>query len=321
MELAEKSKKMKQEIASARKKAVFARSVYNRSFVSPDDALPALVSSFRMLKRAVEATGDGDGELREIDEASTSQLSLILGFHEKYQAGLPTDFSRKHLDKSIEAVHRLTARLTKYRLSRLADRRERLVARSLHAIVIGGFVLLFGVTAVGLVLGFSHPDYDEGLYAEYYRKSNFKGQYFKTLDHQIDFQWGEDSPMKGMPRDKFSIRWEGCVRVESSDGMFITAAADDDIRVIINAETVIDTWDAEGYKDATAEKKLGPGVHPIELQYRERGDDAYVFLGWTPDGSNPVAIPPENLLPKRLNIGGRGINPDCPPMPKKKKKQ
>ena len=99
--------------------------------------------------------------------------------------------------------------------------------------------------------------------------------------------------------------------------MALNVKADDNIRVILDGDTVIDSWKAPQKNQTYHTPILESGIYPIELQYEENVGPASVFLGWKhKDDEEIKPIPPKYLLPRKLNMGGGGINSDCPEMPR-----
>jgi len=53
-----------------------------------------------------------------------------------------------------------------------------------------------------------------GLKGQYYANASFQGKPVATrVDKQINFDWGAASPVPGVPRNSFSVRWTGTVHV------------------------------------------------------------------------------------------------------------
>jgi hypothetical protein len=103
--------------------------------------------------------------------------------------------------------------------------------------------------------------------------------------------------------------------VDEGGNRQIVAGADDRIQVIVNGEMLIDDWKPHRFRLQHADHVLRPGVYPIEIKYQEEKGDAKVFLGWKGEGDKVMPIPPENLLPRNVLIGGGGSNRECPKMP------
>jgi hypothetical protein len=306
-------KELKERLLSAKKRAAFSRGIYNTAFVSAEEALPSVLSSLGGLKQIlVDAP---DIITAKSSEMLDAELVRITDLHEKYVRGISSGFAKKDLSKTIRMIHLLIVEMEKNRLRLFASRRERILHKTLQGLIASGFVMLFGLVAVGLAMGLAYPGYNQGLTGNYFSKPQFNGARFQNVDHRIDFYWHDEAPMKAMPINNFSIRWEGCVNVDDKNGKYIAASADDDVVVIVDGQTIIDTRDSKNYATVFSKNKIPSGVHPIEVQYREKGGSAHISLGWASDKVRQTVIPANRLIPRNLVIGGQGTNPDCPAMP------
>ena len=316
MQQREASRLLKTTIRAVWKKNASAQCVYHRAFAAPDDALPFLTSAYNTLTaRFREANHES---LQLTRAALDAKSEAVAEMHEKYLAGDPTGFTRRDLGVHIAAVDGFTRALDRYRLTHTAGRFERVLTKGLRGAAVTGLVLLFGGTIAGLVYGLSLPAYDEGLTGNYFSNPHFKGPSYQSVDHQVDFNWDEDAPIKGLPRNRFSIRWEGCIRVDQSKGMFLAAAADDDVRIYVKGDLLIDTRGTKTEKTVFSRTRLKKGLYPIEIQYRDLRGPAHVFFAWSPDAKTAEPVPASNLLPRNVVIGGAGANAACPRMPKLK---
>ncbi len=141
-----------------------------------------------------------------------------------------------------------------------------------------------------------------GLTATYYSTKDFKGSFHERLDGSIDFNWGRGSPMKGLPKDKFSVRWEGCIVVQEGEKPALLGGADDGMRVYLNDELIIDNGGKHKYKEVRAKQRLKPGVYKLKVEYSEANKDARAFLGWVPWGGRiPRYISKGRLIPRGGN--------------------
>ncbi|MBI3507546.1 MAG: glycoside hydrolase family 3 C-terminal domain-containing protein [Proteobacteria bacterium] len=121
-----------------------------------------------------------------------------------------------------------------------------------------------------------------GLYAEYFDNPNLSGAPIITqVDPPVFFYWGENEPWKGMPKDKFSMRWTGRLRVPATEDYVIGTKADDGTRLWIDGKKLIDDWTPHAPLLRTAKVRLEAGVdHDIKLEYFEDSQGAEVALGW-----------------------------------------
>ena len=316
MQQREASQFLKTTIRRVRKKAASSQLIYQRAFSAPDDALPFLVSAYKCLISGFEASAHES--LTQQKEHLQSMSDATVAHYEKYLSGEPTGFVRRDLGAHIATMDGLVRTLDRYRLDHTAGRFERIFVKGMRGAAIAGIVILFGSTVAGLAYGLSLPGYDEGLTGNYFSNPNFNGQRYQSVDHQINFYWDEASPIKGLPKNRFSIRWEGCIRVDESEGVFLAAAADDDVRVYVKGDLLVDTRGKKSRETVFSDKRLAKGLYPVEIQYRDLRGPAEVFFGWSTDTENAVPVPASNLLPRNVVLGGAGANPECPRMPKLK---
>jgi hypothetical protein len=129
------------------------------------------------------------------------------------------------------------------------------------------------------------------------RKLEDPAKVMRELD--INHDWGKDAPMEALPPDKFSVRWDTCMRIDESSSVIFQVHANDAARVYVDGEVVIDAWEKSeetrkrGY--GTAEVALEPGVHHLRVEYFESLGAASIKLAASFDGEMPVALPNERL--------------------------
>jgi beta-glucosidase len=83
-----------------------------------------------------------------------------------------------------------------------------------------------------------------GLHATYFANASLSGPpILERTDRQIDFSWGWASPGGDLPKDEYSVRWEGFF-VPSTDGLHRlgVSAADGGYRLSIDGTLVCDEW-------------------------------------------------------------------------------
>jgi len=150
---------------------------------------------------------------------------------------------------------------------------------------------------------------DIGLWtAQYYGNNSLSGLPTAILGEQeIDFDWGDDSPVPSVPDDDFSARWTALPTLEGGTYRF-TARADDSVRVSVDAQTVIDNWEGAVARTTTEDIELSPGAHNITVEYREFSGDAFVTVDVArvdPDAALATPVPtPAALVP--TNTGATG---------------
>jgi hypothetical protein len=137
-------------------------------------------------------------------------------------------------------------------------------------------------------------------HATYFSDRKLEKQATIVREADINHDWNKDAPLDALPPDKFSARWDTCLRVEEADLVVLQINANDGARVYVDGETVIDAWDKSpttrkrGF--GSAELTLEPGVHHLQVEYFESLGAASIKFAASFDGELPVPLPNERLL-------------------------
>jgi hypothetical protein len=162
-----------------------------------------------------------------------------------------------------------------------------------------------GVAIVLLpVLGYAvlHTEIDgEGPWrATYFSDRKLEDQAKVMREDDLNHDWKSDAPMEALPPDKFSIRWDTCLRVDQANPIVFQLNANDGGRVLIDGETVIDAWEKSpetrkrGF--GSAEITLEPGVHHLRIEYFESLGAASIRFAASFDGELPEPLSNDRLL-------------------------
>lgn len=92
----------------------------------------------------------------------------------------------------------------------------------------------------------------------------------------IDFNWGLQAPVAGLPVDNFSLRFDAAPRFAPGDYLF-TLTYDDGARLIVNDRVVISDWNEGGARNSTWQGRLG-GIVPVRVEFFDAYHDALVRL-------------------------------------------
>jgi hypothetical protein len=140
-----------------------------------------------------------------------------------------------------------------------------------------------------------------GLKGEYYSSSSagmFTTKITERTDSTVNFDWGNGSPVPGVPSDLFAVRWTGSLTAPTSGTYTIYVTADDGVRVWIDGNLVIDAWKVQPPTEYSWTGPLSAGKHSIKIEYYENYYGAVMKLGWTiPGGSKVYPIPSSYLSP------------------------
>lgn len=87
------------------------------------------------------------------------------------------------------------------------------------------------------------------------------------------------------PRQPFAVRWSGLAVAEEDGRHLIRVAVDDGVWVSLGGVVLIDALSEVGAFEHSAPHELGPGLHPIEIRYRQAGGEVRLRLaaarpGW-----------------------------------------
>lgn len=135
--------------------------------------------------------------------------------------------------------------------------------------------------------------------AAYYAHKELEGAPVLVREDAIDHDWKDTAPHEKLAPDKYSVRWDTCVRIDEAGPVVFQVNANDGARVAIDGATVIDAWDKNpatrrrGF--GSAELELEPGIHHLRVEFFESMGDAHIKLSASFDGSLPGPIPRERL--------------------------
>ena len=123
-----------------------------------------------------------------------------------------------------------------------------------------------------------------GLQGEYFDNPEFRGIPSLTrIDRQVNFDWAQDSPGRGIPQDRFSVRWTGSVIPPGTGDFDLCVKSDDGSRLYVNGELFIDNWGKHAAVTKSRPMKLEKGkALSVILEYYQSGGGALVQLGWKP---------------------------------------
>jgi len=121
-----------------------------------------------------------------------------------------------------------------------------------------------------------------GLKGEYFDNMELKGSpVFARVDKQVNFKWDELSPRKNFPREKFSVRWSGILKVPKSGAYLMDVSSDDGQRLYVNDKLVIDDWKDHAETSSSAVVELIAGKeYDIILEFYDNELNAIAKLTW-----------------------------------------
>lgn len=138
-----------------------------------------------------------------------------------------------------------------------------------------------------------------GLAAVYYKGKGFDIETLSRADKEIDFEW-KNEPHESLPRDKFSIRWIGKIKIPKTGDYTFSVKADDGARIWIgkmpDLKRVISKWSEYSYAADKEKVYLEEGFHDVKIEYYENSKNAVMKLFWDSEDIKKQIIPAENLF-------------------------
>lgn len=121
-----------------------------------------------------------------------------------------------------------------------------------------------------------------GFLAEYFDNIKFEGSpVFQRIENKINYSWATGTEIKGMPKDYFSVRWNGVIRPDETTDYELALGGDDGYRMYINDELVINDWAPAAYRSKNITKNLQAGTdYRIRIEYYQQGGAAAVNFIW-----------------------------------------
>lgn len=122
--------------------------------------------------------------------------------------------------------------------------------------------------------------FPEGLKGEYFANNRWEGTPVVTrVDEDVNFYW-EGEPAKGVPADRFSVRYTGKFKARATGKHIFYAITDDYVRLHINGKTVIDSKKTRRVMPDLYSIQLKAGDElDVQMEYAENTRDATMHLG------------------------------------------
>jgi WD40 repeat protein/serine/threonine protein kinase len=126
-----------------------------------------------------------------------------------------------------------------------------------------------------------------GLLGEYFLGTNLQSLAVRRIDSTIDFRWNEGPAWLGGPSDWFSARWSGFLHVPRTMKYQFTVPADDGVRIMIDDQQVLASWNSRTELPRTFECLLEEGYHKLVVEYFELAWMAGIVMAWSTNPSQP----------------------------------
>jgi hypothetical protein len=118
-----------------------------------------------------------------------------------------------------------------------------------------------------------HPD--GAWISRYYKRPRLKGTPFVRHDTAIDYDWGRKAPVGGMPRNRWSARWDTCLHLKQDALLDLRLIANRSARLLVDGKARLDVR-SPGQKKRSL--SLPAGVHHLRVNYEKLRGPAVVKL-------------------------------------------
>ena len=107
------------------------------------------------------------------------------------------------------------------------------------------------------------------------------------------------------PRDNFSVRWEGKIKIDDNAKYTFYIISDDGVRLYIDNKLLIDSWEPQPPTQKDASIYLSSNkMYSIKIEYFEQNGGEAMVLGWESENFSKRLIPHSHLF---TNDGKPGL--------------
>ncbi|HYG73448.1 MAG TPA: protein kinase, partial [Planctomycetota bacterium] len=171
-----------------------------------------------------------------------------------------------------------------------------------------------GTAGTGSAAVSTSSDKGGGLLGEYYSNMDLSGTPATRVDPELDFNWGDGSPMSGIPSERFSVRWTGFVTAAHSEVYTFSTTSDDGVRLWVDDRLLIDHWRTSNSEDRSEKIQLKAGQrHRIRLEFFDEIGLAIIKLQWSSPSTPKQIIPRERLTPSAAPMRAPPVSQAPPP--------
>ena len=123
----------------------------------------------------------------------------------------------------------------------------------------------------------------------------------QTIDPTLDHNWGEGAPHAGLPKDDFSVRWQGFLVPRYTEPCTLYITSDDGIRVWVDGALLVDDWTDHSPRTAQATfAGVADQPHRLRVEFYERRGGAVARLEGASAQQSREVVPSAQLL----SLGG-----------------
>lgn len=140
-------------------------------------------------------------------------------------------------------------------------------------------------------IAYTSPDLSEtGFVAHYFTNRDLAGTpNLMKKEGRIEHNWGNEEPLVGFPKRNYSVRWTAVLNSPEGGEYDFTVGGDDGFRLIIDGDTLVNSWHDGASRSKSAVYKLEKGKnHNLVMEYYQNGGSASANLTWMKLGDDGV---------------------------------
>jgi beta-glucosidase len=121
-----------------------------------------------------------------------------------------------------------------------------------------------------------------GLSAQYFTGNSLSGSPIATSqDPELNFTWGGQPPVSGVPGDNWSAKWTGTLTPPTTGTYQFSLTSDDGSRLYVNGQQVINNWADQPATTQTGSIALTAGQPvSVEVDYFQDGGGSQLQFAW-----------------------------------------
>lgn len=125
--------------------------------------------------------------------------------------------------------------------------------------------------------------------ARYYSNMRFEGAPVTRSEPSGNREFRSGPPAPGVPKDRWSARWDTCVHVQSRVELSLKLASDDGSRLLVDEALQVEIGPRPGKK--AAQLVLEPGVRQLTFELMDKGGRSYLRVdGLEPEGQEQYTL-------------------------------
>jgi len=157
------------------------------------------------------------------------------------------------------------------------------------------------------VTGQKLPSIIRGMKGEYFAKKDLTNLVLRRIDVTIDFNWKKQSPDPTLPKNNFSVEWNGYFLAPETGSFTFFTKSDDGVRLFIDEKIIIENWTNHGKTVDSGTISLEKGTYyPLKLQYYDNEGSSIIQLSFKTPNIKKTIIPADMLWQEKpitpLNI-------------------